>query len=83
MPLAGIVVSNTQKAGKKAVFGSLYARYVFPKDHAEFYLEYGRNDRAPTLINILADENYPRAFVGGFRKLFPLKKKGSWVELAS
>jgi hypothetical protein len=83
LPLAGIVVSNTQKAGKKAVFGSLYARYVFPKDHAEFYLEYGRNDRVPSPINLLVDVNYPRAFVGGFRKLLPLKKKGSWVELAS
>ena len=83
LPLAGIVVSATQKAGKKAALGSVFARYAMPKDHAEFYLEYGRNDRVPTPSNLLADVNYPRAFVGGFRKLFPLKKKGTWLELAS
>jgi hypothetical protein len=83
LPLAGIVVSATQKAGKKAALGSVFARYVLPKDHAEFYLEYGRNDRVPTPINLIADVNYPRAFVGGFRKLFPLKKKDTWLELAT
>jgi hypothetical protein len=83
LPLAGIVVSATQKAGKKAALGSVFARYVLPKDHAEFYLEYGRNDRVPTPVNLISDVNYPRAFVGGFRKLFPLKKKGTWLELAT
>ena len=83
LPLAGIVVSATQKAGKKAALGSIFARYVLPKDHAEFYLEYGRNDRVPTPMNLIADVNYPRAFVGGFRKLFSLKKKGAWLEFAT
>jgi len=83
LPLAGFVVSNTQKAGKKAALGSVFARYVMPKDNAEFYLEYGRNDRVPTPINLITDVNYPLAFVGGFRKLFPLKMKGNWLELAS
>lgn len=83
LPLAGLFVSNTQKAGKKAALGSVFARYVLPKDYAEFYLEYGRNDRVPTPFNLIADVNYPRAFVGGFRKLFPLKKKDTWLEIAS
>jgi hypothetical protein len=42
-------------------------------------LEYGRNDRVPTPVNLISDVNYPRAFVGGFRKLFSLKKKGTWL----
>ena len=37
----------------------------------------------PTPVNLISDVNYPRAFVGGFRKLFPLKKKGTWLELAT
>ncbi len=82
LPLAGVVISNSQKAGKKAALGSLFARYLLPKDHAEVYVEYGRNDRVPTPTNILADVNYPRAFVGGFRKLFPLKKPGTWLDLS-
>ena len=83
LPLAGIITSSTQKGGTKAVFGSIYARYVLPKDNAEVYLEYGRNDRIPNLINLLVDVNYPRAFVGGFRKLLTLNNKGSWIEIAS
>ncbi|MFN5226194.1 MAG: hypothetical protein ACK5CP_06570, partial [Bacteroidota bacterium] len=34
LPLAGVVISSSQKAGKKAALGSLFARYVLPKDHA-------------------------------------------------
>ncbi len=82
LPLAGIITTESQKAGKKAALGSLFARYVLPKDHAEVYLEYGRNDRVPTPANLWNDVNYPRAFVGGFRKLFPLKKPGTWLDLS-
>lgn len=82
LPLAGVVTSSSQQAGKKASLGSLFARYVLPKDHTEVYLEYGRNDRVPTPTNIWTDVNYPRAFVGGFRKLFPLKKPGTWLDLS-
>jgi len=82
LPLAGIITTESQKAGKKAALGSWFARYVLPRDHAEVYLEYGRNDRMPTPANLWNDVNYPRAFVGGFRKLFPLKKPGTWLDLS-
>ena len=63
--------------------GSLFARYVMPKDHAEVYIEYGRNDKMPTLINVVADNNYPRAFVAGIRKLVPLnnRQKNAFIDI--
>lgn len=60
---------------QKAHIGSLFARYVMPADKAELYFEYGRNDKTPNPVNLLAENGYPRAYVAGFRKLFAGRKK--------
>jgi hypothetical protein len=73
-PLKGIISSGTEKAGKKAGLGSLFVRYVMPEEKAELYVEYGRSDKSPTLLNIIGDQGYPRAYVAGFRKLFATKR---------
>lgn len=59
------------KLKQRPALGSVFIRYAFPKDHAEFYLEYGRNDRGATPINIFYD-SIPTGYVGGIRKLYPL-----------
>lgn len=82
-PLEGIIRSGSEKNGKKASLGSLFARYVMPEDHAELYFEYGRNDKSPSLLNMVTDNGYPRAYVAGFRKLFPSRKSKSYIEFAS
>ncbi len=82
-PLEGIIKSGSEKAGKKASLGSLFARYVMPEEHAELYFEFGRNDKSPSLINIATDNGYPRAYVAGFRKLFTSNKRKSYIEFAS
>lgn len=82
LPLEGIVKSNSQKQGKKASLGSLFARYVMPEERAEFYIEFGRNDKSPNLINIIGDNSYPRAYIAGFRKLFPARNN-SYIEFSS
>lgn len=82
-PLEGIIRSGSEKNGKKASLGSLFARYVMPEDHAELYFEYGRNDKSPSLLNLVTDNGYPRAYVAGFRKLFPSRKRNSYIEFAS
>ena len=51
--------------------GSSSAKYLFPKEHAEVYFEYGRNDRGATPINIFYD-SVATGYVGGVRKLFLL-----------
>lgn len=60
---------------KRPALGSVSIRYAMPKDHAEIYLEYGRNDRGATPINIFAD-SIPTGYVGGVRKFFPLGLNG-------
>jgi hypothetical protein len=82
LPPVGWLPTQTYINGKKAVIGSVFARYVMPKDHAEIYLEIARNDRPASPINLLSDVNYPSAFVGGFRKMFPLAKNNSWFDFS-
>ena len=69
--------------GASTTMGSLFARYVMPKDRAEVYIEFGRNDKAPTPLNIITENNYPRAYVAGFRKLVPINNKTKFIELAA
>ncbi len=79
------LVNYGYNASANETMGSLFARYVMPKDHAEVYIEYGRNDKMPTPINIAVDNNYPRAFVAGLRKLVPLnnRKKNAFIDIAA
>ncbi|OYU55990.1 MAG: hypothetical protein CFE25_01730 [Chitinophagaceae bacterium BSSC1] len=58
-PLDLIPVFNS---GNKASLGAFFASYKLPKEKAEIYLEYGA--KSP---------NFRRAYVAGFRKLFPTK----------
>lgn len=80
--LEGIIRSPSEKNGRKASLGSLFARYVMPEEKAELYMEYGRSDKAPNLINLVADNAYPRAYVAGMRKLFSSKHK-SFIEFSA
>jgi hypothetical protein len=82
LPLEGIIKSSSEKNQQKAALGSLFARYVMPEEKAELYFEFGRNDKSPNLINLVADQGYPAAYVAGFRKLFPIKG-GANIEVAS
>ena len=61
------------KYDKRASLGSISVRYAMPKDHAEIYFEYGRNDRFASPSNLVKD-TIPYGYIGGLRKLFPLKK---------
>lgn len=82
LPLEGIVKTSSQKNNLKASLGSLFARYVMPAEKAELYIEYGRNDKSPNIVNLIADNDYPRAYVAGFRKLFNLRNSNQLEFLA-
>ena len=81
-PLQGIIQSQTEKNKRKASLGSLFARYVMPEDKAELYFEYGRDDKVPNLLNVITDNGYPRAYVAGFRKMFPARRK-AYIQFVS
>lgn len=82
LPLEGILTSATEKNNQKASLGSLFTRYVMPEERAELYFEFGRSDKPATLLNIIADNDYPRAYIAGFRKLFATKKQNRFIEVA-
>ncbi len=76
LPLQGFfgqAITKNEKEGKKASMGSLFFRYVMPAEQAELYMEYGRKDMSLMPWKIVQNEAYRRAYVAGFRKLFPAK----------
>ncbi len=62
--------------------GSLFFRYVMPKDRAEIYAEYGRSDKMMGPFDMFKD-SVPYGYTIGFRKLVPARKKGSFVSIAA
>lgn len=62
--------------------GSLFFRYVMPKDRAEIYAEYGRSDKLMGPFDMFKD-SVPYGYTIGFRKLVPTRKKGSFVSIAA
>lgn len=66
---------------KRPALGAVFLRYALPKDHAEVYFEYGRNDRGATPINILYD-SVATGYVAGVRKLFPLSNSSKYGSIS-
>jgi hypothetical protein len=62
---------------KRPALGAVFLRYALPKEYAEVYFEYGRNDRGATPINILYD-SVATGYVAGVRKLFPLSSNSKY-----
>ena len=60
---------------------SFYFRYVFPESHSEIYAEYGREDAAWDVEDLLSDLNHTKAYLLGFRKITPGAQKGHWRAL--
>ncbi|HQR94648.1 MAG TPA: capsule assembly Wzi family protein, partial [Sediminibacterium sp.] len=58
-------------SGNKAGLGAFFASYKLPKEKAEIYLEYGAKN-----------PNFRRAYVAGFRKLFPTKLDDAYIQFA-
>ncbi|MBT9485714.1 capsule assembly Wzi family protein [Sediminibacterium sp.] len=76
LPLQGFLgksITNNEKNNQKASMGSLFIRYIMPKDQAELYLEYGRKEQMLTPFDFITTDEFRRAYIVGFRKLFPTK----------
>jgi hypothetical protein len=59
---------------------SIFFRLVLPKEKIELYAEYGREDHAAGLRDLILEPEHTGAFIVGFRKIFETKK-GKDVEL--
>jgi hypothetical protein len=61
---------------------SVFLRFVLPKEHFEFYFEYGYNDYKDNLRDLTIDAQHSAAYIVGFKKLAPLAKKNSYLSIA-
>lgn len=59
---------------------SVFFRLVLPKDNAEFYVEFGRNDHSQNIDDLVMEPEHARAYIIGGKKLFK-NAKGSDIEL--
>ena len=73
-------ISGEDEGGRNQLF-SVYLRYVMPESHAEFYVEFGREDAAWDFEDLISDINHTRAYLLGFRKMQPLKDGRNWLML--
>jgi hypothetical protein len=53
---------------------SIFVRWLWQKEKAEFYWELGREDHSFNLRDYIVDIDHQRAYVVGFRKMIPLNK---------
>lgn len=61
---------------------SMYARWVFPKAHAEVYFEYGLNDNSYNLRDFAGSPDHGRSYIFGISKLVPLRnKKDEFIQI--
>jgi hypothetical protein len=54
---------------------SVYSRFLFPKNNAEVYFEYGLNDGSSNLRELLTDLSHSSASIFGIRKMQQINSK--------
>ena len=55
-------------------------RWLFPKDHAEVYFEFGYNDAKDNFRDLMVDMSHSSGYIFGFKKLAYLKK-GDYLDI--
>ena len=84
IPLEGFLgnkLTPSESSGRKASMGSWFMRYLIPKEKAELYYEYGRNDESLHLSNIFQQTPYGRGFTAGLKKAYDLRKNWGMIQL--
>lgn len=74
--------TTNDDAKQRDQLASLFLRWVMPKENAELYFEYGRNDFSLNLRDLSLSPEHSRAYIVGFRKLLELRNK-AWLQIAS
>jgi hypothetical protein len=73
LPLFRNVYQDNSEAIDQLLSG--FVKYIFPKEHAELYFEYGWNDGFSNARDLLLDNSHSSASILGFRKIQQLSKK--------
>lgn len=74
--------NTTEDAIQRDQLASLFFRWMAPKSHMEFYMEYGREDHSYDVTDFLLEPNHSMAIIAGFRKLTPINKhKDEFIDI--
>ncbi len=65
-------ITNTEDNKRRDQEISLFTRWVFPKTHAELYVEYGWNDHSYNIRDFLMSPTHSAAYLFGYKKLILL-----------
>lgn len=60
---------------------SFFLRWLFPKQHFEFYIEYGYNDYKFNTRDYLLGPGHSAAHIVGFKKLIPQAGEHRWIDI--
>lgn len=66
---------SNEDAKKRDQMISFFFRFILPREKAEFYAEYGRNDHSQNARDFLVEPEHSRAYIIGFSKTFDRSKK--------
>jgi hypothetical protein len=72
--------ADSEDARKRDQMFSLFFRLLLPKENAEVYGEFGRNDHSGNMRDLLMEPEHSRAYIIGLRKIFAGFGKG-YIEL--
>lgn len=66
--------TENEDAKKRDQLLSIFFRLILPKEKAEVYAEFGRNDHSQNVRDLLLEPEHARAYIIGGRKIFTTKK---------
>ncbi|RYG43880.1 MAG: hypothetical protein EOO01_20530, partial [Chitinophagaceae bacterium] len=66
--------TNNEDDKRRDQMLSLFVRLVLPKEKAEFYAEFGRNDHSQNSRDLVLEPEHARAYIFGGRKIFTTPK---------
>lgn len=73
--------SEVNKKGQNQLI-SIFMRWLFPKSHAEIYVEYGREDHSWDTRDFILEPAHSSAFIIGLRKLYALNNnKDEFIQI--
>lgn len=74
-------IINIEDQKERDQQASIFIRWVSPKDHFEWYVEYGWNDHKVNMRDLVMGPGHSAAYLTGLKKIVPLKKKNEYFNV--
>ena len=75
--------SGNEDDKQRDQLASLFVRWVMPKENAELYFEFGRNDYSLNIRDLVMSPEHTQAYIVGFRKMLPLRSNNTYLQVAT